>query len=100
MIVVLNGGYHYVPCAVAARLDHFPPYLFLANASFLDFRDLRSILVTGAGGSAGNNVCWGLRVSNDGKKILLDGTDVDKTSIELNGWIDRAYILPSATSPR
>ena len=61
---------------------------------------MRSILVTGAGGSAGNNVCWSLRVSNDGKKILLYGTDVDKTSIELNGWIDRAYILPSATSPR
>jgi len=61
---------------------------------------MRSILVTGAGGSAGNNVCWSLRVSKDGKKILLDGTDVDRTSIELNGWIDRAYILPSATSPR
>jgi len=61
---------------------------------------LQSILVTGAGGSAGNNVCWSLRVSKDGKKILLDGTDVDKTSIELNGWIDGAYILPSATSPR
>src|SRR5438093_9492605 len=61
---------------------------------------MRSILVTGAGGSAGNNVCWSLRVSKDGKKVLLYGTDVDKTSIELNGWIDRAYILPSATSPR
>src|SRR5437762_7104633 len=61
---------------------------------------MRSILVTGAGGSAGNNVCWSLRVSNDGKKILLYGTDVDKTSVELNGWIDGAYILPSATSPR
>src|SRR5438094_9413563 len=61
---------------------------------------MRSILVTGAGGGAGNNVCWSLRVSKDGKKILLDGTDVDKTSIELNGWIDGAYILPSATSRR
>src|SRR5438552_4043239 len=61
---------------------------------------MRSILVTGAGGSAGSNVCWSLRVSKDGKKVLLYGTDVDKTSIELNGWIDRAYILPSATSPR
>src|SRR5256712_13957348 len=61
---------------------------------------MRSILVTGAGGSAGNNVCWSLRVSKDGKDILLDGTDVDKTSIELNGWIDHAYTLPSATSPR
>src|SRR6266852_4653526 len=61
---------------------------------------MRSILVTGAGGSAGNNGCWSLRVSKDGKNILLDGTDVDNTSIELNGWIDRAYILPSANSPR
>ena len=61
---------------------------------------MRSILVTGAGGSAGNNVCWSLRVSDDGKKIVLDGTDVDRTSIELNGWIDRAYQLPPANSPR
>ncbi len=61
---------------------------------------MRSILVTGAGGSAGNNVCWSLRVSNDGKKIILNGTDVDRTSIELNGWIDRAYQLPPANSPR
>src|SRR5438309_54143 len=61
---------------------------------------MRSILVTGAGGSAGNNVCWSLRVSKDGKNILLAGTDVDKTSIELNGWIDRSYQLPPATSSR
>ncbi len=61
---------------------------------------MRSILVTGAGGSAGNNVCWSLRVSSDGKKIVLDGTDVDRTSIELNGWTDRAYQLPPAKSPR
>ncbi len=61
---------------------------------------MRSILVTGAGGSAGNNVCWSLRVSKDGKNILLAGTDVDKTSMELNGWIDRSYQLPPATSPR
>src|SRR2546428_7631471 len=61
---------------------------------------MRSILVTGAGGSAGNDVSWRLRVSNDGKEIHLGGNDIDKTSIELNGWIDRAYILPSATSPR
>src|SRR5205807_8205474 len=61
---------------------------------------MRSILVTGAGGSAGNNVCWSLRVSKDGKNILLAGTDVDKTSIERNGWIDRSYQLPPATSSR
>src|SRR2546425_11771788 len=61
---------------------------------------MRSILVTGAGGSAGINVCWSLRVSKDGKNILLAGTDVDKTSIELNGWIDRSYQLPPATSSR
>ncbi len=54
---------------------------------------MRSILVTGAGGSAGNNVCWSLRVSSDGKKIVLDGTDVDR-------WTDRAYQLPPAKSPR
>jgi hypothetical protein len=61
---------------------------------------MRSILVTGAGGSAGNNVCWSLRVSRDGKNILLAGTDADKTSIELNGWIDKAYQLPPAASPQ
>src|SRR5712691_10553874 len=61
---------------------------------------MRSILGTGAGGSAGNNVCWSLRVSKDGRNILLVGTDVDKTSIELNGWIDRSYQLPPATSSR
>jgi len=61
---------------------------------------MRSVLVTGAGGSAGNNVCWSLRVSRDGKNILLAGTDADRTSIELNGWIDTAYQLPPATSSR
>ena len=61
---------------------------------------MRSILVTGAGGSAGNNVCWSLKVSKDGKNILLDGTDIDRTSIELNSWIDRSYQLPRADSPR
>src|SRR5712691_3668586 len=61
---------------------------------------MRSILVTGAGGSAGNNVCWRLRGSKDAKSILLAGTDVDKTSIALNGWIDRSYQLPPATSSR
>src|SRR6267143_2798705 len=61
---------------------------------------MRSVLVTGAGRSAGNNVCWSLRVSRDGKNILLAGTDADRTSIELNGWIDTAYQLPPATSSR
>jgi carbamoyl-phosphate synthase large subunit len=61
---------------------------------------MRSVLVTGAGGSAGNNVCWSLRVSRDGKNILLAGTDADRTSIELNGWIDTAYQLPPASSTR
>jgi carbamoylphosphate synthase large subunit len=61
---------------------------------------MQSILVTGAGGSAGNNVCWSLRVSRDGKNIVLDGTDADITSVELNAWIDRAYQLPPASSPR
>src|SRR2546428_11855561 len=61
---------------------------------------MRSILVTGAGGSIGNNVCGSLSISNDGKKSLLDGSNIEKTSIELNGWIARAYMLPSATSRR
>ena len=61
---------------------------------------MQHILVTGAGGSAGNNVCWSLRMSKEGKGLVLSGTDSDKTSIELNGWLDRAYELPSATSSR
>jgi carbamoylphosphate synthase large subunit len=61
---------------------------------------MQRILVTGAGGSAGNNVCWSLRVSKEGKGLTLTGTDSDKTSIELNGWIDNAYELPPASSPR
>lgn len=61
---------------------------------------MRSVLVTGAGGSAGNNVCWSLRVSKEGRRITIDGTDVDKTSLELNGWIDHSYLLPPANSPR
>ncbi len=56
----------------------------------------RSLLVTGAGGSAGHNVCWSLRVSKDGKKVLLTGTDADRTSLELNPWIDYAFHLPGA----
>ena len=61
---------------------------------------MQHILVTGAGGSAGNNVCWSLRVSKEGKALILSGTDSDKTSIELNEWIDNAYELPTATSSR
>ena len=61
---------------------------------------MQHILVTGAGGSAGNNVCWSLRVSDEGKRLVLSGTDSDKTSIELNSWIDNAYELPPATSPQ
>jgi len=61
---------------------------------------MKNVLVTGAGGSVGNNVCWSLRVSRDGKNLVLDGTDVDRTSIELNGWIDRSYQLPAANSSR
>ena len=58
--------------------------------------DSRSILVTGAGGSAGHNVCWSLRMSKDGKTTLLTGTDSDRTSLQLNMWVDRAYNLPTA----
>src|SRR5438034_11351382 len=58
--------------------------------------DSRSLLVTGAGGSAGHNVCWSLRMSRDGKTTLLTGTDSDRTSLQLNLWIDRAYHLPRA----
>ncbi len=56
--------------------------------------------MTGAGGSAGNNVCWSLRVSPDGKTLDLSGTDTEKTSLELNKWLDNAYTIPSAASPR
>lgn len=52
---------------------------------------MKSVLVTGAGGSAGHNVCWSLRVSPDGRELDLTGTDSDKTSLELNAWIDNAY---------
>src|ERR671922_1085439 len=58
--------------------------------------DSRSLLVTGAGGSAGHNVCWSLRMSKDGKTTLLTGTDSDRTSLQLNMWIDHAYHLPTA----
>lgn len=61
---------------------------------------MQQLLVTGAGGSAGNNVCWSLRASVDGKSLTLTGTDVEKTSLELNRWVDNAYIIPSANSPR
>ena len=61
---------------------------------------MQRVLVTGAGGSAGNNVCWSLRVCKEGKRLVLSGTDSDKTSIELNGWIDNAYELPPASSSR
>src|SRR5437667_332506 len=49
---------------------------------------MKSILVTGAGGSAGHNVCWSLRVSKDGRSLVLTGCDVDRTSLELNMWLD------------
>lgn len=58
---------------------------------------LKSVLVTGAGGSAGHNVCWGIRVGKTGPSILLTGTDSDRTSLELNLWLDKAYHLPRAT---
>lgn len=58
---------------------------------------MKSILVTGAGGSAGHNVCWGIRVGKTGKSILLTGTDSDRTSLELNLWLDAPYHLPRAT---
>ena len=58
---------------------------------------MRSILVTGAGGSAGHNVCWSLRMNKDGKTTLLTGTDSDRTNLQLNLWIDKAYHMPTAT---
>jgi carbamoylphosphate synthase large subunit len=61
---------------------------------------MKSILVTGSGGSAGNNVCWSLRVSADGRALSLTGTDSDRTSLELNRWLDNAYRIPSANDPR
>jgi carbamoylphosphate synthase large subunit len=35
-------------------------------------------------------------MSKDGKTTLLTGTDSDRTSLQLNLWIDTAYHLPSA----
>jgi hypothetical protein len=35
-------------------------------------------------------------MSKDGKTTLLAGTDSDRTSLQLNLWIDTAYHLPSA----
>src|SRR2546425_5613182 len=57
---------------------------------------MKSILVTGAGGSAGHNVCWSLRVSKDGRSLVLTGSDVDRTSLELNMWLDHSFHLPGA----
>ena len=57
---------------------------------------MKSILVTGAGGSAGHNVCWSLRVSKDGRSLALTGSDVDRTSLELNTWLDHSFHLPGA----
>ena len=61
---------------------------------------MQHLLVTGAGGSAGNNVCWSLRVSREGRNLMVTGTDSERTSIELNTWIDNAYELPVANSSR
>src|SRR5260370_3479920 len=57
---------------------------------------MKSILVTGGGGSAGHNVCWSLRVSKDGRSLVLTGSDVDRTSLELNMWLDSSFHLPGA----
>jgi len=57
---------------------------------------MKSILVTGVGGSAGHNVCWSLRVSKDGRSLVLTGGDVDRTSLELNMWLDYSFYLPGA----
>src|SRR2546430_12346109 len=57
---------------------------------------MKSILVTGVGGSAGHNVCWSLRVSKDGRSLVLTGGDVDRTSLELNMWLDYSFHLPGA----
>lgn len=57
---------------------------------------MKSILVTGAGGSAGHNVCWSLRVSKDGRSLFLTGSDADWTSLELNMWLDNSFHLPNA----
>ncbi len=54
--------------------------------------------MTGAGGSAGNNVCWSLRVSSDGPNLELTGTDTDKTSLEINRWVDNAYQIAGGSS--
>src|SRR2546422_2987747 len=57
---------------------------------------MKSILVTGGGGSAGHNVCWSLRVSKDGRSLVLTGGDVDRSGIELNMCLDYSSHLPGA----
>ncbi len=42
---------------------------------------------------------WSLRVSPDGKSLSLTGTDTDKTSLELNKWLDNAYRICRAEDP-
>lgn len=37
-------------------------------------------------------------MSKDGKTTLLTGTDSDRTSLQLNMWIDASYHLPSANT--
>ncbi len=91
-----------MPIVSSMRQRDFP-YLFIPRplvASERKGSKARSILVTGAGGSAGNNICWSLRVSEDGKETDITGIDTDKTNLELNQWIDKAYQVPDAQSPR
>ncbi len=38
-------------------------------------------------------------MTTDGKTTMLTGTDSDRTSLQLNMWIDVAYHLPSANKP-
>ncbi len=39
-------------------------------------------------------------MSPDGKNLDITGTDTEKTSLELNRWLDAAYTVPTSKHPR
>src|SRR2546422_8825970 len=57
---------------------------------------MKSILVTGAGGSAGHNVVWESRGRKRGPSVGTQGLDLKRASLELNMWLDHYFHLPVA----
>ena len=58
---------------------------------------MKTILVTGAGGSASHNFIESLRLSKD--KFRIIGTDINRYHIELSD-VDRRYLIPECHDPR